>query len=849
VSSRVLLTRRDLLKLGALAGGGLLLGIALPSIAREESKSSSPSKSGPFEPNAWLRIGSDGSIAIVVARSEMGQGVSTALPMLIAEELEVSLGAVAIEFAPAAPAYVNRMLGQQVTGGSTSVREGWTILREAGALARTLLVQAAAATWKVPESECTARHGRVQHKDGKRSLGYGELAALASTLPIPQSVQLKAPQDWTLIGTEQPRLDTPAKVSGRARFGIDVRLPGMVYASIERCPIFGGRVRRFDASAAKSSPGVIDVLKIDSGIAVVASDTWSALRARRLLKVDWDPVGNGHLDSAGLRQKFRKLLDKPGSLANSVGNAQKALSAATTRLEAEYEVPFQAHACMEPMNCTAIVAADRCEIHAPTQAQTRALETARRLTGLPEAQIAIHTTYLGGGFGRRLEQDFVADAIALAKRLGRAVQVVWTREDDLTHDFYRPMTLNRLSGGLDADGKPVGWHHRIVGPSILARVKPAAIKDGIDPTSVEGAAQIPYDIPNLRVEYRRADTPVPVGFWRSVGSSQNAFVVECFLDELARAAGRDPLELRRALLAGKPRHLKVLNLAAERAGWDRPLGQGRARGIAFAECFGSIVAEVAQIAIVAGKLKIERVVCAIDCGRVVNPDTVRAQVRGAVVFGLTAALKGAITISGGRVEQSNFHDYPLLRFDESPDIDVYTVPSEAEPGGVGEPGTPPIAPAVANAVFALTGTPVRALPIQLGTVPASAQVPPEPPPQPKPQPEAPKEPQPTAGQGTQTPDSGAKPQAQPGAATEPQSQPVPQTGPSAPKAEPSAQPSAPAATQAQPKPTEPPPAPAAQPTPAPKPQPAAHPTPQPQPKPEPPASPPPAPAAPAGPSG
>lgn len=769
MSQRVLLTRRELLKVGALAGGGLVLGIALTGRGRAETADAPAlSPETPFAPNAWIRIHGDGRIVLEVARSEMGQGVMTSLCMLIAEELEVPLGRVQTEFAPADPAYVNRLLGQQATGGSTSVREAWTNLREAGAVARDLLVRAAALTWRVPESECRARDARVAHADGKRSLSYGELAALAATLPVPDSAFLKEASEWRLIGTDQPRLDTPDKVAGRARFGIDVRLPGMVFASIERCPIFGGRVRRWDAAAAKASPGVIDVLKVDSGIAVVARDTWSALRARQALKVEWDPVGNGRVDSAAIRLRFRKALEKRGTVARSEGDAKAVLALAATQVEAEYEVPFQAHACMEPMNCTARVTADRCEVYVPTQAQTRTMETVRRLTGLREGQIAVHTTYLGGGFGRRGEQDFVEDAVSLAKRIGRPVQVVWTREDDIRHDFYRPMTLNRMRGGIDGHGNVVAWFHRIVGPSILARIRPAAIRDGIDPTSVEGAANLPYAIPNQRVEYRRADTPVPVGFWRSVGSSQNAYVAECFLDELARAAGRDPYELRRALLAGKPRHLKVLELAAVRGGWGEPAPEGRARGIALAESFGSIVAQVAEISIGDDRqVRVHRVTCAIDCGQVVNPETVRAQMRSGIVFGLTATLKGAITLSRGRVEQGNFDDYPILRANEMPAIEVHIVPSTEDPGGVGEPGTPPIAPAVANAVFAATGQTVRSLPIRNVIAPrtpapkpeAQPKTEPQPSPEPQPKPEA--KPQPKA-------------QSKPEAPTNPEPQPQPQ---------------------------------------------------------------------------
>jgi isoquinoline 1-oxidoreductase beta subunit len=712
----LVLTRRRFLKVGALAGGGLIFGFGLPrrgdaagDTVSSEEVSTELSES---RPSAWIRILSDGRIFLTLARSEMGQGVMTTLPTLLAEELEVGLDQIEIEMAPVDAAYINCLLSEQATGNSTSARDAWLGLREAGAVTRELLIAAAASIWGVPESECYARRGRVYHADGVLQLDYAALAATAAGLPIPDLVFLKDPGEWTLIGRRQDRLDTPSKVAGQACYGLDVRLPDMVYASIHRCDVLGSRVQAWRGRAARARPDVLDVLAVRHGIAVVAESTRGALRGRDLLEVDCTPKTNRSADTRRIRARFRNALGGPAALAGMHGDPLGVLAGAITRLEATYETPFQAHACMEPMTCTAHVARDHCEIHVPTQAQGAVMRIVRRLTGLPEERIRVHTTFLGGGFGRRREQDFVTDAVELAMRVGRPVQVVWTREDDLRHDFYHPMTLHRLRAGIDRSGRPVAWVHRIVSPSISSRVRPEAIQDGIDPIVVAGAVDLPYALPNQRVEYRRADTPVPVGFWRGTGSTQNAFVTECFLDEIARAAGRDPLQMRRDLLVGRPRHLRVLNLAAERAGWGGPLTDGHARGIAIAECAGSIVAQVAEVSLQGGRLRVHRVVCALDCGQVINPDTVAAQMEGGIVFGLTAALKGGITVSDGRVEQGNFDDYPLLRFDEMPEVEVHTIASDADPAGVGEAGTPPIAPAVANAVLAATGKPVRTLPIR-----------------------------------------------------------------------------------------------------------------------------------------
>jgi len=712
MSTSVNLGRRRFLKVGAAAGGGLLIGVYLPG-ARSLAEERSGEAAMAFRPNAWIRIDPDGRIYLEVARSEMGQGSMTSLPTLIAEELEVDLHQITPRFAPAHSDYVNRMLGSQVTGGSTGVREAWTRLREAGALAREMLMSAAAEAWDVPIEECEARQGRVLHASSERQLGYGELAGRAAKLPVPETVFLKEPDEFRLIGTPQKRLDTPVKTNGTARFGSDVRVPEMWMATVVRCPVFGGKPRRIDSAKAEALPGVRRVLTIPNGVAVVAEHTWEAFKGASLLQIDWDFGDGAAIGSGQISELFRKLAEGSGKSAASKGEPAAALEQADQKVEADYEVPFQAHACMEPMNCTAHVRSDGCDVWVPTQNQTRAQQTAMAITGLAERQVKIHTTFLGGGFGRRGEPDFVEDAVELSKRLQRPVQVLWTREQDMQHDYYRPATFNRMLGALDKDGKPVAWYHHIVGPSILQRVAPQAVGDGIDRTSVEGAANLPYAIPNLQVEYTMANTHVPVGFWRSVGSSQNAFVTECFLDELARAGGQDPYRLRLELLKDAPRHLGVLKLAAEKAGWDQPLAGGRFRGMAVAESFGSFVAQVAEISLDDKRVRVHRVVCAIDCGLYVNPDTIQAQMESGIAYGLTAALKGGISIREGRVEQSNFHDFPLLRLDEMPAVQVHILASGESPGGVGEPGTPPIAPAVANAVFAATGKPVRSLPIRL----------------------------------------------------------------------------------------------------------------------------------------
>ena len=707
------ITRREFLRVSAAAGGGLLIGLYLPGCGREQASTPKTGEASEVRPNAWLRIGGDDSITVMIARSEMGQGVVTSMSQLVAEELEVGLDQITTEFAPVDKAYANKYIGSQLTGGSTSVRDAWSKLRMAGASARELLVAAAAETWGVAAAECRAERGTVIHRASDRRLSYGAVAARAATLPVPEGAFLKEPHEFTVIGKPLRRLDTPAKTDGSAQFGIDVRLPGMLTATVVRCPVFGGRLKSANTEGAEAVPGVRQVLTFDAGVAVVADGFWAALKGRRALEIVWDEGEHAALDSAAIRGRFMQAAAEGAAVARSEGNAESVLSRAARIIEAEYDAPYQAHACMEPMNCTADVRADACDVWVPTQAQTSVQRTAMQITGLPETKVQVHTTFLGGGFGRRAETDYAADAVAISKAVGRPVQVIWTREDDVQHDFYRPAAYNRLRAVLDEHGSPVAWWHRIAGPSIFSRVFPGAIKEGVDHSSVEGAANLPYAIPNIHVDYAMVNPGVPVGFWRSVGSSQNAYVTECFLDELAKAGGQDPYTLRRKLLANAPRHLGVLDVAAHTAGWGESLPAGRFRGIAVAESFESYVAQVAEVSVSdAGQVRVHRVVCAIDCGMVVNPDIVKAQMESAIAYGLTATLKGHISIDKGRVVQSNFHDFPLLRMDEMPEVEVVITRSTEEPGGVGEPGTPPIAPAVANAVFAATGRPIRRLPIR-----------------------------------------------------------------------------------------------------------------------------------------
>ncbi|HEY5656589.1 MAG TPA: xanthine dehydrogenase family protein molybdopterin-binding subunit [Myxococcota bacterium] len=710
------ISRRRFLVLSGGAAGGFVLGFTLPCggrLAEAWAADAGAAREKAAQLNAWLRIGSDESVTVIVASSEMGQGVLTALPMLVAEELEVDWARVRAEMAPAHEVYANRLIGSQITGGSTSIRQSFEPLRQAGATAREMLRRAAAQRWGVALEACRAEKGRVLHDASGRALTYGALAAEAASLEPPAEVALKPARDWSLLGRSMPRLDTPDKSTGRAVFGTDVRVPGMLFGTPLACPVFGGRLERVDPEPALRVPGVKAVVPLADALIVVADTTWSARKGLKALEPVWDEGPHAAIGSPEIRERLRAALDGDAARAHARGDAAAAFGAAAKQHEAIFEVPFLAHATMEPMNATAHVREGGAEVWLPTQAQGPTQEEVAAALGLPRERVQVHTTFLGGGFGRRTETDFALQAALASRAVGAPVQVLWSREEDMRHDFYRPASAVRMRAALDASGKPTALHARVACPSILARAVPDAVENGLDETSYEGLDAIPYAVPHQLVEYAMVETPVPVGFWRSVGNSQNAFVREAFVDELARASGADPLAFRLALLGEQPRHAAVLREAARMASWDAPPPPGRHRGLALHESFGSIVAQVAEISLKARDVRVHAVYCAVDCGIRINPDTVKAQMGSAIHYGLSAALYGEITIREGRVEQRNFTDYRMLTLADAPEIHVSLLESSAAPGGVGEPGTPPIAPAVANAVFAATGEPVRRLPIRL----------------------------------------------------------------------------------------------------------------------------------------
>ena len=694
------LGRRDFLKLGAAAGGSLLLGVYLP----ERGAALTPAAG--FQPNAFLRLDADGSLTIWLGRSDMGQGVRTALPMIVADEMDADWDRVRVIQADAHPTDYGRMM----TVGSSSVRGGgWMVLRHAGAAAREMLVRAAAERWGVSSDGCTTDTGVVIHARTRRRLSYGELADAASKLPVPGEPRLKDPKRFRLIGTSPPQLDLADRVTGRARYGLDVRRPGMLFATVVHPPVFGTGVKSFNATRALAVRGVKDAFEVSQGVAVVATGTWAAFQGAKALEIEW--TGRSALDSDAIFAEFERLAATDGQVARDDGDVDAAFGRATHRLQATYRAPYLAHATMEPMNCTADVRPGRCEIWAPTQNPQGTQSAAARITGLPLEDVTVHVTYLGCGWGRRSSTDFVQDAVETSMKAGGPVQLVWTREEDMQHDFYRPAALVKLEGALDGAGKATALRVRVVAQPISGG------RGGrVDGPAVAAIADAPYAVPAFHVDYCRPDLPVPVGYWRSVGPSQNAFILESFLDEMAHAAGRDPVELRLELLAGDPRLKRVVQLAARRSGWGRPLPAGRARGIACVNDTGSYVAQVAEVSLEAGAVRVHKVTCVADCGQVIHPGIVEAQLSGAIIGGLAAALYGEITIRDGHVEQGNFDDYPLLRMSEAPAIDVHIVPSTEAPGGVGEPALPPIAPAVGNALFALTGKRLRSLPIRVETL-------------------------------------------------------------------------------------------------------------------------------------
>jgi len=707
-------SRRQFLKSTATLAAGLTISLYMPLAARRAFAQGAPKAA--LDPNAFVHIGSDDSVTVLLKHSEMGQGVWTTLPLILAEELDCDWTQVRVEHAPALPAYAHTAFGMQMTGGSTSTWESYDQMRRAGAMARAMLVSAAAQRWKVKPEDCKVENGVITHAD--QHLRYGEVAEAAAKLPAPADVTLKNAKDFARIGKGAKRLDTPLKISGRAEFGIDVKRPDMFVAMVARPPVFGAKLKTFDATKAKAIAGVVDVVQVPSGVAVIAKHTWAAKQGRDALVADWDLGAGASLSSAKLLEDYRKLAATPGAVAKTAGDAAAKLKAGKP-ITAEYSVPFLAHAPMEPLNCTVEISKDGCDIWTGTQFQTVDQMAAAQILGMKPEQVRIHTTFLGGGFGRRANptSDFVTEAVQVAKASGKTVKVQWTREDDIHGGYYRPMWLSAMQASLGKDGYPEAWSHTVVGQSILAGTPFAAmmVKDGIDATSVEGAADVPYlaAIPDHRVELHSPTSPITVLWWRSVGHSHTAFVTESFIDELAAAAKIDPLAYRQKLLAKSPEHLAVLNRAAEAFGWGKPLPKGHAAGLAVHESFGTIVAQVAEVSVEEGKPRVHRVVCAIDPGLVVNPDGVRAQMESGIVYGLSAALFGAITLKDGKVEQSNFHNYPALRLAQMPHIEVVLAGSDRKMGGAGEPGTPPIAPAVGNALFALTGKRLRSLPFRL----------------------------------------------------------------------------------------------------------------------------------------
>jgi isoquinoline 1-oxidoreductase beta subunit len=703
-------TRRNFLKNTSAVSGGLLMGVVLPGNLLAAGTLHTP--------NAWVHIADDNTITLLCARSEMGQGVYTALPMLIAEELHVNLQTVKVENAPPAAVYVNALLGAQITGGSTSVRDGWEKLRVAGAQVREMLISAAADEWKVERASLKADQGFVSGPGGKRA-SYGHLAEAAAKLPVPEKVALKDPKDFTIVGKRTKRLDTPAKVRGGAEYGIDVKLPGMLYASLEQCPVIGGKVAGFDASAAKGMPGVVDVVQINDGVAVVAKSYWQAVKARKTMTVKWDSGAGAALDHKAVLKATRDAISNVKALpiGTPVGNAAEALKGAAKVVKAEYISPMQAHAPLEPMNFTASYKDGKILLIGSTQFQQGAQGAVAGALGLKPEDVTLKTTFLGGGFGRRLELDFIVQAAQISKAVNQPVKLVWSREDDMTHDFYRPLGVNQLEAGLDAKGNPVALHFKVASQSVTQRAF-GLPKETFDPFMGE-AAVAGYEIPNTKHDLHIIDTGIRVGYWRAVSHNMNAFANESFIDELATAAGKDPYQYRLALLGNKPRFANVLRLAAEKAGWGKPLPKGHAHGIALMEGYDSYMAQVAEVSVGPQGVQVHKVTVAADVGHMINPDTVEAQIQSSIVFGMGAGLMQEITMDKGVVQQTNYGEFPVVRMFQAPKVDIVLVKSTEKPGGIGEPATALVVPAIANAVFAASGKRVRKLPLTAQAIAAA----------------------------------------------------------------------------------------------------------------------------------
>ncbi len=709
-------SRRMLLKAGLLAGGGLLLGLRLPSLAAAADPA--PGPGGPFVPNAFVRIEPHGAITLILPHAEVGQGLYTSAAMLIGEELEVGLDQIQVQAAPPDLAkYIDPLLGDQATGGSTSIRTDWMRLRQAGAAARIMLVGAAAKRWGVDPATCRAERGVVHHDASHRALGYGDIASDAASQPVPRDLTLKDPAQFRLIGTDAKRLDTPSKVNGSAVFGIDAKVEGMRIGTLAITPVKGGKLVRMDEAAARRVPGVRDVIRAgDEAVAVIGDHMWAAKKGLEALNPVWDGGPNGQVTTRSLITSMDQASQNQGVIARRDGDAAAAIGGAATRLSAIYQLPFLSHSPMEPLNCTLHIQPDRAEIWVGTQVPVRAQKAVADATGLPPAKVTVNNLYMGGAFGRRLDIDSIAVAAAIARQVSYPVKLVWTREEDLRHDYYRPYYYDRVAAGLDAAGRLVGWTHRVTGSSIVARWAPAGFKNGLDPDAVECAAETPYDMPAVLVDYMRHEPDgMNTGWWRGVGPTHNVFVVESFIDELAAAARQDPVAFRRALLQKNPRALAVLNLAAEKSGWGGKLPPRTGRGISVQFAFGSYLSCVIETEISpAGEILLHRAVVAVDCGSTVNPDTVRAQIEGGLILGLGTAMYNEITLRNGAVEQSNFHDYRAMRINEAPKIEVFQIRNNEKPGGIGETGTVAAAPSLGNAIFAATGQRLRRLPFGNG---------------------------------------------------------------------------------------------------------------------------------------